>query len=66
MHNIADVQTGSLQIRPGRAEPPFDDPVGLLVTDCDPASTVEMPASVDVAGALYEGLVGLTMGPMRD
>ncbi len=65
MHNIADTQTSPLHIRPGRVEPLFDDPVGLLVIDCDSTSTVEMPASVDVAGAVSEGLVGLTMGLTR-
>ena len=64
MHNIADTQTSPLQVRPGRVQPLFDDPVGLLVIDCDSASRVEMPLR-SKSGAVSEGLVGLTIALTR-
>ena len=54
MHTTADIHTGPLEVRQAQTQPLIDNPVGLIVTGCEPGATVEMTALVDVAGAIYD------------
>jgi dienelactone hydrolase len=45
---------GRLAIRLGYVEPLVDEPVGVVVTNCEPGASVAITASVEAAGAVFE------------
>jgi dienelactone hydrolase len=47
------VEVSEIQVRLGRQAPLVDEPVGVVVSGCEPESAVVVDAWVDVAGAIH-------------